>query len=228
MPFSASWRAGLDGELDLGAGGDQDHVGRAALGVEQDVAAAVRRRRWSAKPVASPRGKTGTFCRVSARPAGRSVCSRMVCQAATVSLASAGPDDVEAGDGAQRGEVLDRLVGRAVLAEADRVVGPDVGDRELHERGEPDRRAHVVGEHQEGAAVDAGAAVQGDAVHDRAHGVLADAEVQHPAVAGRPGTVLGGELRRARTTARPSGSCCWTRRGRPSRPTARAAPARSR
>ena len=40
-----------------------------------------------------------------------------------------GADDVEAGDRAQRGEVLDRLVGRAVLAEADRVVGPDVGDR---------------------------------------------------------------------------------------------------
>ena len=49
-------------------------------------------------------------------------------------------DDVEAGDRAQRGEVLDRLVGRAVLAEADRVVGPDVGDRQLHERRQPDRR----------------------------------------------------------------------------------------
>jgi hypothetical protein len=39
-------------------------------------------------------------------------------------------DHVEAGDRAQRGEVLDRLVGRAVLAEADGVVGPDVGDRQ--------------------------------------------------------------------------------------------------
>ena len=50
-------------------------------------------------------------------------------------------DDVQARDGAQRGQVLDRLVGRAVLAEADRVVGPDVGDGQLLDGGEPDRRA---------------------------------------------------------------------------------------
>ena len=40
MPFSASWSRACDGELHLGAGADQDHVGGAALGVEQDVAAA--------------------------------------------------------------------------------------------------------------------------------------------------------------------------------------------
>ena len=79
-------------------------------------------------------------------------------------------------------QVLDRLVGRAVLAEADRVVRPHVGDRQLHQRGQPDRRPHVVAEDQEGAAVRPGAAVQRDAVEDRAHGVLADAEVQRAAV----------------------------------------------
>ena len=110
-----------------------------------------------------------------------------------------GADDDEAGDRAQRGEVLDRLVGRAVLAEADGVVGPDVGHGQLHDRRQPDRRAHVVGEDEERAAVHAGAAVQGDAVHHRAHGVLADAEVQHAAVrvAGELlGGVLGGHERR--------------------------------
>ena len=91
-----------------------------------------------------------------------------------------GPHHVEPRDRAQCGEVLDRLVGRAVLAEADGVVGPDVGDREPHQRRQPDRRAHVVGEGQERGAEDAGAAVDGDAVEDRAHGVLADAEVEHP------------------------------------------------
>ena len=89
--------------------------------------------------------------------------------------------------------MLDRLVGGAVLAEADRVVGPHVGDRQLHERRQPDGGAHVVGEHEERAAVDPGAAVQGDAVHHRAHAVLADAEVQHPAV-DVAGEVLGGLL----------------------------------
>ena len=40
-----------------------------------------------------------------------------------------GPDDVQARDGAQGSEVLDRLVGGSVLAQADRVVRPDVDDR---------------------------------------------------------------------------------------------------
>ena len=40
--------------------------------------------------------------------------------------------------------MLDGLVGRAVLAEADRVVRPDPDDRQAHERGEPDGRPHVV------------------------------------------------------------------------------------
>ena len=55
------------------------------------------------------------------------------------------------------------------------------------ERGQPDRTAHVVGEGEERTAVHAGPAVQRDAVHDRAHGVLTDAEVERaPVRAARP------------------------------------------
>src|SRR3712207_7675247 len=54
---------------------------------------------------------------------------------------------VEPGNRAQGRQMLDRLVGRAVLAEADRVVRPDVGDRQLHQRREADRRAHRSEEH---------------------------------------------------------------------------------
>ena len=123
-------------------------------------------------------------------------------------------------------QVLDRLVGRAVLAEADRVVRPDVGHRQLHQRREPDRAAHVVGEGQERATEDASAAVDGDAVHDRAHAVLADAEVEHPpARVGLPHLRSRGG--RAGTRGRPRSWCCWTPRGRRSRPTAPAAPRRS-
>src|SRR4029453_18465918 len=50
------------------------------------------------------------------------------------------------------------------------------------ERGERARRTHVVGEHEEGRAVRHEAAVQGEAVHRRAHGVLADAEVEVPSL----------------------------------------------
>ena len=189
-------RAGLDGELHLRAGGDQDHVGRAAGGVEQDVAAPVDVGGGGpllAVGVGAARERRHVL--PGQRQAGRAVGVLEHGLPRGDGLVGVGrADDVEARDRPQRGDVLDRLVGRAVLADADGVVGPDVGHRELHDRRQPHRRPHVVGEHEERAAVDAGAAVQGDAVHDRAHGVLADAEVQHPAVAVAL-EVLGGELR---------------------------------
>jgi hypothetical protein len=73
--------------------------------------------------------------------------------------------------------VLDRLVRRPVLAEADRVVGEDVDDAQLHQRRHADGVAAVVAEGQEGAAVGDVAAVHGDAVHHRRHAELADAVV---------------------------------------------------
>jgi hypothetical protein len=139
---------------------DEHDLRGAAAGVRQDVPAA-------ATPSASPttsRSNTGHVLpgQADARP-GRSVCSSTVRQATAVSLASAGRTTSRPGTAAQRGEVLDPAGGRAVLAEADRVVRPDVGDRQAHQRGEPDGPAHVVAEDQEGAAEDAGAAVQRDA-----------------------------------------------------------------
>jgi hypothetical protein len=62
-------------------------------------------------------------------------------------------EDQQVRDRAQRREMLDRLMGRAVLAEADGVVRHDVDDALAHQRGEADRRAAIVGEDQEGAAI---------------------------------------------------------------------------
>ena len=47
-----------------------------------------------------------------------------------------------------------------------------------HQRGQADRRAHIVGEDQEGRAVRHEAAMHGEPVGDRAHCVFAHAEVQ--------------------------------------------------
>ena len=58
-------------------------------------------------------------------------------------------DEPQVRDRPQRRVVLDRLVGRAVLAEAHRVVGPDVDDRQAGQRREADGSAHVVAEGQE-------------------------------------------------------------------------------
>ncbi len=84
-------------------------------------------------------------------------------------------EDEEVGDGAERRELLDRLVGRTVLAEADRIVGHDEDDPVAHQRGEADRRPAIVGEDEERAAIGDEPAVERHAVHRRRHAVLAHA-----------------------------------------------------
>jgi hypothetical protein len=99
---------------------------------------------------------------------------------------------MEVRDGAQRGEMLDRLVGRSVFAEPDRIVGHHVNDAFARERGQPDRRAAIIGEHEERAGIGNDPAVQRDAVHGRGHSMLAHAIVDEPA-----GIIGGGEDRHA-------------------------------
>ena len=89
----------------------------------------------------------------------------------------AGPDDREIGDRPQRGQLLDRLVRGPVLAHADGIVGEDVEHRQAHDGGHADRRPHVIGKDEEGGAEGAQSG-QRHAVDDRAHGMLADAEVE--------------------------------------------------
>ena len=79
--------------------------------------------------------------------------------------------------GAQLGQVLNGLVGGAVLADADRVMGKHEHHRQLHEGRQADRRFHVVAEHQERRGVRTQVR-QRHAIGDRAHGVFTDTEVQ--------------------------------------------------
>ena len=90
--------------------------------------------------------------------------------------------------------MLDRLVGRAILAEGDGIVGPHVQVRDLHEGGQTHCRTLVIGELEEGAVERTGVGAQQDAVRDGAHGELAHAEVQLAAVLGllRPRAGLVG------------------------------------
>ena len=73
--------------------------------------------------------------------------------------------------------MLDGLVSGAVFAHEDRIVGEDKSGAQLHQRRQPQRRAHVIAEHHEGAGKGQQAAVEGHAVGNGGHGVLADAEV---------------------------------------------------
>ena len=68
-------------------------------------------------------------------------------------------------------------------------MGEDIECRELRERRDADGGSAIVAEDQEGGAGNAEDSVIGVAVHDRTHGVLADAEVDVPAL-----VVLAGEV----------------------------------
>ena len=92
--------------------------------------------------------------------------------------------------------MLHRLVGRAIFADCDGVVGPHIQVRNLHEGGQTHGGTLVIGEHEEGAAVRTGVGAQQDAVGDGAHGELAHAEVELTAVLAAVRPLLGGALSR--------------------------------
>ena len=119
----------------------------------------------------------------------------------------------QARNGAQRDQLLHRLVRRAVFADADGIVREDVDHRQFHQRAQADGRAHVVAEDQEARAVGPQLRER-HAVDDRSHGVLADAEVEiAAAVVGRA---------RNRPRRRTSGASWWRAPDPPRRRSARA------
>ena len=87
----------------------------------------------------------------------------------------AGPPEIQIGRQAQSGHLFHRLVGGAVLAHADGVVGKGPDYPQSHDG----RQAHgvfgLIRKGHEGARIRDEAAVQGQAVHDRAHAELAHA-----------------------------------------------------
>jgi hypothetical protein len=103
------------------------------------------------RSTAEPSVTTSTFWRVSTSAVGPSW-STTARHAVTVSLASAGRITCSPGIARKRGEVLDRLVGGAVLADADRVVGEHEARLGARHRRQAHGRTHVVEEHEERAA----------------------------------------------------------------------------
>ena len=186
--------ASLNSELNLGTGSDQDDV-RGALGVSHDVAAACGALSGGELLTLSVCVHVFTSPDRQVLTGEHDTCGAVgllqdgaPCDGGFVSVR--GANHVEAGDSAQRGEVLDRLVGGAVLAHTDGVVGPHVQCGNAHQRGEANSRALVVGEHEEGARERAGRGGEHDAVDDCCGSLLANTEVQHATV-GVAGPVFG-------------------------------------
>ena len=117
-----------------------------------------------------------------------------------------GAEDVQVWNGAQRGDGLDRLMGRAVFAQTDGIMGEHLDLTRLHQGGEPQRGAHVIGKDEEGRARRDIAAMQGHAIDGRRHAMFANAPMHETAgiMAGRDrrggydlGVVGAGEIGRA-------------------------------
>ena len=73
----------------------------------------------------------------------------------------------------QGGDLLNRLVSRAIFTQTDGVVGVNEDGALLHQGGHAQGVAGVLHEHQEGGAVGDETTVQGDTVHDGGHAELA-------------------------------------------------------
>ena len=86
----------------------------------------------------------------------------------------------EIGNRPERRELLNGLMGRAVFAQTDRIMGEDVDDRDLHERRQTDCRLGVIAEDQEAGSVRPYFGKRQSVKHG-AHRMLTDAEVEVPA-----------------------------------------------
>ena len=102
----------------------------------------------------------------------------------------------EIGEGAQAGKRFHGLMGRAILAQTDGVMGQHLNVAGAHEGGQPQGRTHVVGEDEEGGARGDQPPMQAHAVDGGGHTMLADAPMDEAAreLARRDGGG-GGDLR---------------------------------
>ena len=73
--------------------------------------------------------------------------------------------------------LFNRLVGRAVFANADRIVRHDIGDGQMHKRGQTHGRFAIVGEHEEGGAIRVDTAVELQTVCHCRHRVFTNTEM---------------------------------------------------
>ncbi|SPU77113.1 Uncharacterised protein [Brucella suis] len=91
-------------------------------------------------------------------------------------------EDIVVRNGAQCGEMFDRLMGRAVFAKTDGIMRHHIDDANAHQRGKTHGRTRIIGEAQEGAGIGDQAAMQRDAVHRCSHAKLADAVMDITAI----------------------------------------------
>jgi hypothetical protein len=116
-------------------------------------------------------------------------------------------NDLHARDGPASGEMLDRLMRRAIFAQPDRVVRENVQHRLVHDAGQTHRRAHVIREDEERSAVWPQSG-QRQSIADRRHRMFANAKMKIASAVGigtelaelvtlHHGVIRGRQIRRA-------------------------------
>ena len=171
LSVCAELLGGLHAEVELGAGTDQDQF-RGAVAIFQHVPTL-------GDLVDRGVGLVGHALTAEAQGAGAlAVLNRQLVGAAGF-VGITRTEHQHPGHGAQGRDGLDGLVGGAIFTNADGVVGEHVDHTQFTQGRQSHGATHVVGEHQEGAAVgDQAAVVISNAVEDGRHGVLAHTEVQ--------------------------------------------------
>ena len=88
------------------------------------------------------------------------------------------PDHEQIRNSPQGGQMFHWLVGWAVFAQADAIVGHDPDRVQMRKRAYTNRSAHVVGKYQEGCSKRNVAFVISQAIHNGTHAVLAHPKMQ--------------------------------------------------
>ena len=171
---------GINGDADLGTGGDKGDVG--TLNLVEDVA--------TLDGLLDGRTlKLGKVLAGEGKDAGGVLGGKgdIVGSAGLVAIGRA-PDHA-VGEGTEVGKDLDRLMGRTVLAKTDRVVGGNPDSADLGKGRETDGTGSVGDEVQEGTTIGDDGAIGGHTIEDGTHTVLADTEAD---VAAGVGTEASG------------------------------------
>src|SRR5690606_37043645 len=90
------------------------------------------------------------------------------------------PDHMQVGDQSQSFNMFHRLMGGAVFAHVDGVVGEYEYHRLSHQSREPDGWPHVVGEDEKGGTIDPESAMEAHSIEDATHGMFPDAKMDVP------------------------------------------------
>lgn len=174
---------GINGDADLGTGGDKSDVG--TLNLVEDVATLDGLLDGGTL-------KLGKVLARESEDAGGVLGGKGDVVGSAGLVAIGRTPDHAVGEGTEVGQGLNRLVSRAVLAKTDRIVGGNPDSADLRKGRETDGASSVGDEVEEGTTIGDESTIGGHTVHDGTHTVLTNTEAEVTAGVGTK--TSGGRL----------------------------------